>query len=53
MRLLANCSKYISSNGVQLILSAYFGGENIIFSQNRNIFIYAYVKRGVKEAGGK
>ena len=25
LRLFANCSKYISSNGGQLILSAYFG----------------------------
>ena len=33
LRLFANCSKYISSNGGQLILSAYFGGENIIFSK--------------------
>ena len=33
LRLFANCSKYISSNGGQLILSAYFGGENVIFSK--------------------
>jgi len=33
LRLFVNCSKYISSNGGQLILSAYFGGENIIFSK--------------------
>lgn len=33
LRIFANCSKYISSNGGQLILSAYFGGENIIFSK--------------------
>jgi glycosyltransferase involved in cell wall biosynthesis len=32
-RVFANCEKYISSNGGQLILSAYFGGENIIFSK--------------------
>jgi len=33
-RIFAKCEKYISSNGGQLILSAYFGGENIIFSKN-------------------
>lgn len=33
LRIFANCSKYISSNGGQLILSAYFGGENIVFSK--------------------
>lgn len=33
LRLFSTCSKYISSNGGQLILSAYFGGENIIFSK--------------------
>lgn len=33
VRVFANCEKYISSNGGQLILSAYFGGENIIFSK--------------------
>jgi glycosyltransferase involved in cell wall biosynthesis len=33
LRIFANCTKYISSNGGQLILSAYFGGENIIFSK--------------------
>jgi glycosyltransferase involved in cell wall biosynthesis len=33
LRIFANCSKYISSNGGQLILSAYFGGENVIFSK--------------------
>lgn len=33
LRVFANCEKYISSNGGQLILSAYFGGENIIFSK--------------------
>jgi glycosyltransferase involved in cell wall biosynthesis len=33
LRLFSNCSKFISSNGGQLILSAYFGGENIIFSK--------------------
>lgn len=35
-RIFANCQKYISSNGGQLILSAYFGGENIIFSKECN-----------------
>lgn len=35
-RIFSNCSKYISSNGGQLILSAYFGGENIIFSKKCN-----------------
>jgi hypothetical protein len=33
LRLFANCKKYISSNGGQLILSAFFGGENVIFSR--------------------
>lgn len=33
MRLFAGCSRYISSNGGQLILSAYFGGEHVIFSR--------------------
>ena len=33
VRVFANCEKYISSNGGQLILSAYFGGENVIFSK--------------------
>jgi glycosyltransferase involved in cell wall biosynthesis len=33
LRIFANCTKYISSNGGQLILSAYFGGENIVFSK--------------------
>lgn len=33
LRLFSKCEKYISSNGGQLILSAYFGGENIIFSK--------------------
>ena len=33
LRIFASCEKYISSNGGQLILSAYFGGENIIFSK--------------------
>lgn len=33
LRIFANCEKYISSNGGQLILSAYFGGENVIFSK--------------------
>ena len=33
LRIFAGCSKYISSNGGQLILSAFFGGENIIFSR--------------------
>jgi hypothetical protein len=32
-KIFANCEKYISSNGGQLVLSAYFGGENIIFSK--------------------
>jgi len=32
-RIFSNCTKYISSNGGQLIFSAYFGGENIIFSK--------------------
>lgn len=32
-RIFSKCEKYISSNGGQLILSAYFGGENIIFSK--------------------
>ena len=35
-RIFSNCSKYISSNGGQLILSAYFGGENIVFSKKCN-----------------
>jgi hypothetical protein len=35
-RIFSNCTKYISSNGGQLILSAYFGGENIIFSKKCN-----------------
>jgi hypothetical protein len=35
-RIFAGCEKYISSNGGQLILSAYFGGENIIFSKKCN-----------------
>ena len=53
LRLFANCSKYISSNGGQLILSAYFGGENIIFSKkcreldpNVNSFYKWYHKLG-------
>jgi glycosyltransferase involved in cell wall biosynthesis len=33
LRVFSKCEKYISSNGGQLILSAYFGGENIIFSK--------------------
>jgi glycosyltransferase involved in cell wall biosynthesis len=36
LKIFANCEKYISSNGGQLILSAYFGGENIIFSKKCN-----------------
>jgi hypothetical protein len=32
-RLFAGCTKYISTNGGSLILSAYFGGENIIYSR--------------------
>ena len=35
-RIFSKCEKYISSNGGQLILSAYFGGENIIFSKKCN-----------------
>lgn len=35
-RIFSKCTKYISSNGGQLILSAYFGGENIIFSKKCN-----------------
>lgn len=35
-RIFSNCTKYISSNGGQLILSSYFGGENIIFSKKCN-----------------
>ena len=53
LRLFVNCSKYISSNGGQLILSAYFGGENIIFSKkckelepNVNSFYKWYHKLG-------
>jgi GT2 family glycosyltransferase len=53
LRIFANCSKYISSNGGQLILSAYFGGENIIFSKkcreltpNVNSFYKWYHKLG-------
>jgi glycosyltransferase involved in cell wall biosynthesis len=53
LRLFANCSKFISSNGGQLILSAYFGGENIIFSKkcrelepNVNSFYRWYHKLG-------
>jgi hypothetical protein len=33
LRVFAKCEKYISSNGGQLILSAYFGGENVVFSK--------------------
>ena len=53
LRIFANCTKYISSNGGQLILSAYFGGENIIFSKkcreldpNVNSFYKWYHKLG-------
>jgi len=53
LRLFSNCTKYISSNGGQLILSAYFGGENIIFSRkcrelnpNVNSFYRWYNKLG-------
>ena len=53
LRLFSNCSKFISSNGGQLILSAYFGGENIIFSKkcrelnpNVNSFYKWYHKLG-------
>ena len=53
LRVFATCEKYISSNGGQLILSAYFGGENIIFSKecrelnsNVNSFYRWYYKLG-------
>lgn len=53
LRLFAGCTKYISSNGGQLILSAFFGGENIIFSKetrelnpNVNSFYSWYHKIG-------
>jgi glycosyltransferase involved in cell wall biosynthesis len=53
LRIFANCTKYVSSNGGQLILSAYFGGENIIFSKktreldpNVNSFYKWYHKLG-------
>lgn len=53
LRLFSNCTKFISSNGGQLILSAYFGGENIIFSKkcrelepNVNSFYRWYHKLG-------
>ena len=53
LRLFSNCNKFISSNGGQLILSAYFGGENIIFSKkcreldpNVNSFYRWYDKLG-------
>jgi glycosyltransferase involved in cell wall biosynthesis len=53
LRLFANCTKFVSSNGGQLILSAYFGGENIIFSKkcrelepNVNSFYRWYHKLG-------
>lgn len=53
LRIFAGCEKYISSNGGQLILSAYFGGENIIFSKesrehdpNVNSFYRWYDKLG-------
>jgi glycosyltransferase involved in cell wall biosynthesis len=53
LRIFPNCTKYISSNGGQLILSAYFGGENIIFSKkcreldpNVNSFYKWYHKLG-------
>lgn len=52
-RIFSKCSKYISSNGGQLVLSAYFGGENIIFSKetrelnpNVNSFYRWYDKFG-------
>lgn len=53
LRIFSNCEKYISSNGGQLILSAYFGGENIIFSKKTreldpkvNSFFRWYYKLG-------
>ena len=48
LRMFSNCTKYVSSNGGQLILSAYFGGENIIFSKkcNTNSFYRWYHKLG-------
>jgi hypothetical protein len=53
LRVFAGCSKFISSNGGQLIMSAYFGGENIIFSKktreldpNVNSFYRWYHKLG-------
>lgn len=53
LRLFAGCTKYVSSNGGQLILSAFFGGENIIFSKesreldpNINSFYGWYHKLG-------
>lgn len=53
LRLFAGCKKYISSNGGQLILSAFFGGEHIIFSKecrelnpNVNSFYSWYHKLG-------
>ena len=53
LKIFSNCVKYISSNGGQLILSAYFGGENIIFSKkcreldpNVNSFYKWYHKLG-------
>jgi len=53
LRIFAGCSKFISSNGGQLIMSAYFGGENIIFSKktreldpNVNSFYRWYHKLG-------
>ena len=53
LRVFAKCEKYVSSNGGQLILSAYFGGENVIFSKycremgpNVNSFYRWYHKLG-------
>lgn len=33
MRIFAGCSRFITSNGGQAILTSYFGGENIIFTK--------------------
>jgi hypothetical protein len=33
MRVFAGCSKFVTSNGGQSILTSYFGGENIIFTK--------------------
>ena len=34
LKLFANCTKYITMNGGHAILSAYFGGENIVMSKH-------------------